>query len=144
MFSNVATICTVIVHTMDLLIAKLMVYTLNVTIRNLRGAGDQSHQHLDLENYVRLRQLILASMVIAAPWWIIRLLGRVEGIVVFSSEYHTFIVAAIVHLLYVVILTNVSVLWRPRPSTQSNAEKPRVERPPEDDSTQQETSTLLF
>ena len=110
MFSNVATICTVIVHTMDLLIAKLMVYTLNVTIRNLRGAGDQSHQHLDLENYVRLRQLILASMVIAAPWWIIRLLGRVEGIVVFSSEYHTFIVAAIVQLLYVVILTNVSVL----------------------------------
>ncbi|CAJ1969784.1 unnamed protein product [Cylindrotheca closterium] len=148
-FSNVATICTVIVHTMDILIGVWMVFTLNGTIRNLRR-GDTTNiessnqQHRELENYVRLRQLILISMVIAAPWWIIRLLQRVEGTIVFSSEYHTFIVAAIVQLLYVVILTNVSVLWRPRPSTQSDAEKPRQERVTEDDSTQQETSTLLF
>lgn len=143
MFSNVASIITVIVHTMDILIAIWMIFALNATIRNLR-VFDESNQ---LENYLRLRQLIVVSMVIATPWWIIRLLERVEGTVVFSSEFHTYIVAAIVQLLYVVILTNVSVLWRPRRKSQAGgaAEKPnRPERPTEDDSTQQETSTLLF
>mmetsp|Transcript_42765 Transcript_42765/g.103450 ORF Transcript_42765/g.103450 Transcript_42765/m.103450 type:complete len:514 (+) Transcript_42765:97-1638(+) len=143
MFSNVATIVTIIVHTMDILIAIWIVIALNSTIRHLGERGDSMDESDELENYLRLRKLILVSMVVATPWWIIRLLGRVEGTAVFSSQSHTFIVAAIVQLLYVVILTNVSILWRPRPRTETAEKPPRPERP-EDESTQQETSTLLF
>jgi len=150
MFSNVAAIVTVIVFLMDMLIAIWIVYALHTTIHKLRDEEEQVNQgrqkelvQQQLKNYVRLRQLILVSMAIATPWWIIRLLARVKGRMTFSSDFHTFIFAAIVHLIYLIILTNVSILWRPRLGTQpSDVEKPL--RRSEDESTQQETSTLLF
>mmetsp|Transcript_16495 Transcript_16495/g.46059 ORF Transcript_16495/g.46059 Transcript_16495/m.46059 type:complete len:583 (-) Transcript_16495:474-2222(-) len=112
---DVVDILTVVIAFLEILFFLWIIDSLNATMEYLENMG----QALKLQRYLRLRAILLISIVFAIMWAVFSIVdSNDEGIV---SQESRWVLDAFMEVDYLFVLAGVALLWRPSPDAKSYA-----------------------
>lgn len=112
---DIVSILTLVIALVDVLFYLWIIDSLNATMEYLEGLNQTSK----LRRYLRLRSILLFSILFAVIWSVFGIVDSYDqGIVDDEQEW---IVDASTELNYIFVLAGVAFLWRPQPNAKDYA-----------------------